>query len=108
MIDLISKSAAQAINVLPKCYRNYQTDNLDDAYEKGWEDALFSLNALPTVDPVKHGKWIRTSPTAWKWTCSCCKKDDAYAYSAGESFEPDVLQDLFCPNCGAKMDGGEG
>ena len=69
----------------------------------------YSIDRMPTIDaaPVKHGEWIRKSPTAWMWTCSCCKKDDAYAYSAGESFEPDVLQDLFCPNCGAKMDGGK-
>ena len=64
------------------------------------------ISQVPAADvaEVKHGKWIRKSPTAWMWTCSCCEKDDAYAYSAGESFEPDVLQDLFCPNCGAKMD----
>lgn len=65
------------------------------------------IELMPTIDPVRHGKWIRKSPTAWMWTCSCCKKDDAYAYSAGESFEPDVLQDLFCPNCGAKMEDSE-
>ena len=52
MSDLISKSAAQAIPPLPKCYREYATSNLDDAYDKGWEDALFSLNALPTIDSV--------------------------------------------------------
>ena len=75
----------------------------------GGDLANITLAGLPTIDavPVKHGEWIRKSPTAWMWTCSCCKKDDAYAYSAGESFEPDVLQDLFCPNCGAKMDGGK-
>ena len=30
----------RTIPVLPKEYREYQTSNLDDAYEKGWEDAL--------------------------------------------------------------------
>lgn len=64
------------------------------------------LSGLPSAQPErKKGKWIRKSPTAWSWTCSCCKKDDAYAYSAGESFNPDVLQDFFCPNCGADMRG---
>ena len=66
------------------------------------------IEEVPTIELRPRGKWIRKSPTAWSWTCSCCKKDDAYAYSAGESFEPDVLQDLFCPNCGARMEGEEG
>ena len=91
------------INVAKQLVRLYRL-NLDCA------DVIkeFLVSAEPEeVVKVKHGKWIRKSPTAWMWTCSCCKKEDAYAYSAGESFEPDVLQDLFCPNCGAKMDGKE-
>ena len=69
---------------------------------------LCVLEVLPSAQPErKRGEWIRTSPTEWMWTCSCCKKDDAYAYSAGESCEPDVLQDMFCPNCGADMRGNE-
>lgn len=103
MSDLISREAAQAINVLPKCYRNYQTDNLDDAYEKGWEDALFSLNALSTIDPVKHGKWeLHEYPDGYYHTvCSECGKD----YNEMVYFLKKVH---YCPNCGAKMDGGEG
>lgn len=69
-----------------------------------WVNEVDICTAInPNVVERKKGKWIRKSPTAWMWTCSCCKKDDAYAYSAGESCEPDVLQDLFCPNCGADM-----
>ena len=49
----------------------------------------------------KEGHWIRKS--TWMWTCSCCGKDDAYAYTADDAFEPTVLQDFFCPNCGAYM-----
>ena len=62
------------------------------------------LETLPSAQSERmKGKWIRKSPTAWSWTCSCCKRDNAYAYSAGKYYEPDVLQDLFCPNCGADM-----
>ncbi len=93
----------EALDVLK---RNYPSRCFEDLC-KAVDMAIEALSAQPEP-PVKHGKWIRKSPTAWMWTCSCCKKDDVYAYSAGESFEPDVLQDLFCPNCGAKMDGGEG
>ena len=63
------------------------------------------IDEVPTIELRPRGKWIRKSPTAWSWTCSCCKKDDAYAYSAGKYFEPDVLQDLICPHCGADMRG---
>ena len=67
------------------------------------QEAAEAWNKRAELPERKKGKWIRKSATAWSWTCSCCQKDDSYAYSAGESFEPDVLQDLFCPNCGAQM-----
>lgn len=106
MDDLISRQEAiEKINE-----RARETFTIASGYEYylgALHDVAYDLRQMPTIDavPVKHGEWIRKSPTAWMWTCSCCKKDDAYAYSAGESFEPDVLQDLFCPNCGASMDG---
>ena len=49
---LIDAESAMSTPVLPKEYRNYQTDNLDDAYERGWEDALGNLKNAPTVDAV--------------------------------------------------------
>nr|DAK07397.1 MAG TPA: hypothetical protein [Caudoviricetes sp.] len=49
---LIDAGSAMSTPVLPKEYRNYQTDNLDDAYERGWEDALENLKNAPTVDAV--------------------------------------------------------
>lgn len=53
--DLISRQAAMTIPVLPKCWREYQTNNIDDAYEQGWNDALFSLIALPSAEPTLYG-----------------------------------------------------
>lgn len=47
---LIDAESAMSTPVLPKEYRNYQTGNLDDAYERGWEDALENLKNAPTVD----------------------------------------------------------
>lgn len=46
-----------------------------------WEDIV---NA-PTIDPVKHGRWMGT-------VCSAC----------GESFS-EYYDCKFCPNCGARM-----
>lgn len=47
----------------PKSNRHYQTDNLDDAYEQGWDDALCCLERIPAADvtPVAHGRWISVS-----------------------------------------------
>lgn len=53
----------------------------------------------------KKGEWIRKS--TWMWTCSCCGSDNAYAYKADDAYEPTVLQDFYCPNCGAQMEGEE-
>lgn len=49
------------------------------------------VEQMPTIDPVKHGKWINEE------TCSVC----------GESVLYDTDLCNYCPNCGAKMDGGE-
>lgn len=58
----------------------------------------------PTADvaPARHGRW---EPYAdyWQWRCSEC----------GFFVEVDIIDEIteksfpnFCPNCGAKMDGG--
>lgn len=51
------------------------------------------IEELPTIDPVKHGKWMRT-PTWWAY-CSVCGMEPP-----NESNETTD----YCPNCGAKMD----
>ena len=107
MSDLISRQAAQAIKVLPKCYREYKTGNLDDAYDEGWEDAMQSLNALPTIDPVKHGKWESNEYlyTTGQTRCSSCKTEYYVGdlLNVGEGAQ-EYLPNC-CPHCGARMDG---
>lgn len=49
MAEYIEREAAMTTPVLPKEYRKYQTDNLDDAYEQGWMDALDNLKNAPAV-----------------------------------------------------------
>lgn len=55
MAEYIDREAAMTTPVLPKEYREYQTDNLDDAYEQGWMDALDNLKNAPAA-PVPQ--WI--------------------------------------------------
>ena len=65
------------------------------------------------VEPVKHGKWSLLKKTAtWKTifpyqceiSCSVCGYG---TIACDEQSKNDWLVDMnFCPNCGAKMDGG--
>lgn len=61
------------------------------------------LYELPTADvaPVVHGRWLHTD-WAYHWTsldkCSVCDYHDEKRQHLGNY--------SYCPNCGAKMDGG--
>ena len=54
------------------------------------------IKAEPTVDaePVRHGRWEHNQDVILYLVCSEC------AYYVQHEYK-------FCPNCGAKMDGGE-
>ena len=96
MDDLISRQAAITIPILPVEHREYQTMNLDDAYELGWFDCQKCIEDLPSAQPErKTGNWIKISP-ANIYECSECGKnvmtDDISAYD-------------FCHGCGADMKG---
>lgn len=54
------------------------------------------INAAPAVDavPVVHAKWVRQDDTFTRFSCSACGKKNYPGY------------ERYCPNCGAKMDGG--
>ena len=62
------------------------------------------LDAIPAADvvEVKHGEWIVDD--AGSEHCSCCghKFYISALFAVGGNNEPNC-----CPNCGAKMDGGE-
>lgn len=58
------------------------------------------------VQPVKHGRWIRSDDQCWL-TCPFCDTD--VDVSCGAPFfyvdNDEVSHINFCPNCGARMDG---
>lgn len=66
------------------------------------DGADFVLNGMladtPTADvqEVRHGKWDVEDLTPY---CSICHRPSEYECDGVHS------QPLFCPNCGAKMDG---
>ena len=93
----------EAKNVLSGLLDAFDRDEHGDYfYEHGWEVCEAVILAMQAVDtaPVVHGKWEKVIPTksAAKWStqvsCSICHMK---GYSRHK----------FCPNCGAKMDGGK-
>ena len=63
---------------------------------------------VPAADvaPVVHGRWIEQEDPMQDvyYTCSACK-EDFYIETTGYT-EKDLFLYTYCPNCGAKMDGG--
>ena len=52
--DAISRQSATTIPVMPKEHRHYQTQNLDDAYEQGWNDLQECIENLPSAQPTQE------------------------------------------------------
>ena len=73
-------------------------DALHYAIQKGWISPS-------DVAPVRHGRWIEPSRLyygAKQYECSLCYSDTFWKkHSITEKYP-------HCPNCGAKMDGGDG
>jgi hypothetical protein len=74
----------------------------DDTYIlNSWDAPIVRawLDDQPTVDAVEvvHGRWIwkPIQNKTWVLTCSVCGSEEG----AHELYN-------YCPNCGAKMDGG--
>lgn len=59
------------------------------------------IESFSTVDvvPVVHGRWISKNHHGYEWVfvCSNCGYIDGYPFNDRSNY---------CPNCGAKMDGG--
>ena len=68
----------------------------------GVNAAIWEVASFPTADvaPVVHGRWSDAGfgelpkHAPYGWACSVC---------GGISFNNEYI---YCPNCGAKMDGG--
>lgn len=61
-----------------------------------------AVEETPTIDaaPVVHGRWVPGFGSYSTPKCSCCGWNIPYS----EDSRLDALS--YCPNCGAKMDGG--
>jgi hypothetical protein len=57
------------------------------------------------VQEVKHGKWVEWWDDNYLSYCHKCSECGAYPLTKEETIHDEVLS-AYCPNCGAKMDGG--
>lgn len=91
---------ADALLTVPNVNWVYQYDETGE-YIKYKAIPVEAIEQAPTLDlaPVAHGRWI---PGEEK--CPVCKKDKF------DGLDADIWADwqpAYCPNCGAKMDGGK-
>ena len=79
---------------------HYDKEHGNEHFIYGIETVLEYAENLPAADvaPVRHGRWKCNKP------CPVCGEDRFKGLDADiwADWEP-----LYCPNCGAKMDGGE-
>ena len=71
----------------------------------------FDIENFPTADvaPIVHGRWELEYETYGKMRCSVCKKEALIEKTIGDvGVITNYVDSNYCPNCGAKMDGGIG
>ena len=93
-------------------YKNPPNFSYGEGFDRGLDRAQRAILDAPAADvaPVRHGRWICKYDQKYGVTyitCSRCRDirsiDGCYEGINGESI---FDQENYCPNCGAKMDGG--
>lgn len=64
------------------------------------DEVLRYIDDFPTIDPVKHGKWIKDDVGVHCSECFC-----GWEFLTGIPVE--VYEFNYCPNCGAQMEKSE-
>ena len=69
-----------------------------------WDSAINALRNMPSSDvaPVVHGRWIG-APLCGNDNCKCSECGSWHNIHA--NLRGEIMQ-KYCPNCGARMDGG--
>lgn len=77
--------------------------------ERLFADGVYAvIAAFPAADvaPVVHGLWEREPASYWRWTPSGAVAVTRTTYRCGLCGRGTAVKSNYCPNCGAKMDGG--
>ena len=90
-----------AVDTVPKERIVEYMDEFGAGYNSCRNDILGSIESLTPADvaPVVHGEWIEIknhNNTTIALRCNKCRQSPKHA-----------IRSRFCPNCGAKMDGGD-
>ena len=74
----------------------------------GLDIAAGLLRVAPAADvaPVVHGLWEKEPSSFWRWTPSGAVAVARTTYRCGLCGRGTAVKSNYCPNCGAKMDGG--
>ena len=77
------------------------------AWAKGLEPSQY-IEALPAADvaQVVRGRWEKEPSSFWRWTPSGAVAVARATYRCGLCGRGTAVKSNYCPNCGAKMDGG--
>ena len=111
-------------------YKNPPNFSYGEGFDRGLDRAQRAILDAPAADvaPVRHGRWIleaHDERVNYRWNvtaeCSeCCDEQkeiwagffpnvpDWLARDAALIDAKSVKLSNYCPNCGAKMDGGDG
>ena len=77
-----------------------------EIYEGEWVRVVYAddIDNTPTIDaePVRHGRWV-FSPDHAEGICTMCNFK-IYGRPYNNTYL--IVPYNYCPNCGAKMDGG--
>lgn len=67
------------------------------------------IAAAPILDysPVRHGEWTAIDASYWRWLHDGAHPVRRIKYRHDECGKIVITKEPYCPNCGAKMDGGE-
>lgn len=98
MNDLIDRQ--KAIEAIKKCVQDMRKYPLPDGLKKTVAENI--LKDVPSVDtvPVRHGQWFTDDEII---DCSICRREKW----SRVPYEDLVKRFRYCPNCGARMDGGK-
>lgn len=81
-----------------------------DSYVEAIDECIDKIDNAPTADvqEVKHGKWVLSAESLGIQDVDCVKCSlCGELFIVDEDYDFDYIKDFFiyCPNCGAKMDG---
>lgn len=112
--EYIEKQAAISLPVLPKEHREYQTSNLDDAFEMGWYELQRCIEEIPPADvrPVVRGRWEMDSDGIPHCTeCGYVAPQRLFLQVQSLACTTQFIMSNYCPDCGsnnsADMRGGD-